>query len=246
MRQSNAEQNETYDRYVSTHIEHRKGRLDHQKLILKASSWKKVYLPHLPKSKTAKILDIGCGDGALVWWMQDEGYNNAEGVDISREQIELGLSLGIKNLRHQDIADFLDESNSEKFDFIVMRDVLEHLPKETIMTVLEQIHTKLNHGGKLMIQVPNGESPFFGRIRYGDFTHELAFSRSSLEQILRLRNFSNLKFYPVEPVPKSLKSWMRFILWKLISKMYKLLLFAEIGRTDCIVTQNILSISEKK
>jgi len=44
----------------------------------------------LPEDKKAKIIDLGCGNGGFVYWLQQIGYQNAEGIDISAEQIETG------------------------------------------------------------------------------------------------------------------------------------------------------------
>ncbi len=44
--------------------------------------------PLLPAKKDIKILDIGCGFGSWVKVMHQAGYQNAEGIDLSEEQIQ--------------------------------------------------------------------------------------------------------------------------------------------------------------
>ena len=61
----------------------------------------------MPEDKKAKIIDLGCGNGGFVYWLQQIGYQNAEGIDISAEQIETGQKLGIKNIKQADIKEFL-------------------------------------------------------------------------------------------------------------------------------------------
>ena len=44
--------------------------------------------PCLPPPRQGPVIDIGCGQGALVRLMCDDGYD-AEGVDVSPEQVAL-------------------------------------------------------------------------------------------------------------------------------------------------------------
>ena len=91
----------------------------------------------MPEDKKAEIIDLGCGNGGFVYWLQQIGYQNAEGIDISAEQIEAGQKLGIKNIRQADIKEFLITQLPNNYDVIFMRDILEHFNKEEILDVLE-------------------------------------------------------------------------------------------------------------
>ena len=44
-------------------------------------------IPRMPASRTARILDIGCGAGELVAMLRDNGYQHTRGIDISEEQV---------------------------------------------------------------------------------------------------------------------------------------------------------------
>jgi 2-polyprenyl-3-methyl-5-hydroxy-6-metoxy-1,4-benzoquinol methylase len=67
------------------------------------------------KSKI-KVLDFGCFMGLFVGFMQDSGFDNTYGVDISQEFIEIGKSFNINNLYTSDYNDF---NPNTKFDIIV-------------------------------------------------------------------------------------------------------------------------------
>src|SRR5688572_25168213 len=41
------------------------------------------------KVQDKRIVDIGCGDGKLLWWLQSIGFKTAEGIAISEEQIRI-------------------------------------------------------------------------------------------------------------------------------------------------------------
>jgi len=101
--------------------------------------------------------------------------------------------------------------------------------------------------GKVIAFKPSSRnsSSFGSRYRYWDFTHEVAFTRSSLNQILRNAGFSEVIFRSTGPVPKGLKSSIRFLLWKLIHYLLKCYMLIETGSGEGIFTQNIISIAKK-
>ena len=53
------------------------------------------------------VLDLGCGNGGFVYWLQHMGYKNSYGIDISPEQVEFANRLGIKNIIHAELFEFL-------------------------------------------------------------------------------------------------------------------------------------------
>jgi len=99
----------------------------------------------------------------------------------------------------------------------------------------------------LIIHAPNGASPFGGRIRYGDFTHELAFTQESLRQVARVCGFSQVWCYEDQPVPHGLKSGLRWLLWKCLRGVLRGYLAVETGSLDpgVILTQNLFCIAVK-
>jgi hypothetical protein len=93
----------------------------------------------------------------------------------------------------------------------------------------------------LLVRTPNAASPFFGRYRYGDLTHGLAFTVRSLRQALASTGFGHVEFSAVDPVPHGLLSTARFVLWQLIAGLFKLCLAVETAQLrGHIVTQNIV------
>lgn len=99
--------------------------------------------------------------------------------------------------------------------------------------------------GVFVTQVPNGECLFSGRIRYGDLTHELAFTQDSLNQALKTVGFAGAAFYPTGPVPHGLKSTVRFFMWKMIEKLLRFYVLVETGSGNGIYTQNIIAVARK-
>ena len=236
---------EFYDNYVSNHTGPRKGIPTLTLFKQKARGWDKSFRGFIPENKSAIIADLGCGDGSLVWWLQSIGYLSVEGIDISAEQIELSKSLNVQNTTCGDVFEFL-KNKENVYDALIMRDLLEHLTKNEIFEILNLIIKALKPGGRLIVQVPNGASPFFGATRYGDLTHELAFTKTSLSQLFRGYPFEKFEFYSCPPIGLTFKSRVRVAIWKLFYNFLQFYLILENGPGKRILTQNIISIAYKK
>ena len=233
-----------YGKYLTTHVIPREGDITPDTLEGRARVWRRTFKRFLPRNRSARLVDLGCGYGSIVWWLQREGFASASGVDVSTEQVEAGKRLGIAGVEQGDIGEFLRDKKA-CYDVIFARDILEHFRKEEVLEILSLCYHSLTEGGLLILQTPNAESPFYGRIRYGDFTHEIAFTASSLSQLLRMTGFQKMRFYPTPPVINGLEGLARFALWKVIEAWYKFLIYVEIGRGERIVTQDIITVTEK-
>lgn len=229
-----------YQSYASTHVTHRKGEAALDRFRAEFPVWDKHFGALLPSDHNARILDVGCGRGGMVYWLAQRGYRNAEGVDLSAEQVATAHRLGIANVSQSDLTAYLT-ARPNHYDALILRDVIEHFPREQILQVLELCRSATRPGGQVIIQVPNAESPFFGRIRYGDFTHELAFTSSSLAQLFNVLGFEDLRVYSTEPAFVGLRALPRAVLWAGVKLFYRALLFAELGRGHRIFTQGLIA-----
>lgn len=105
----------------------------------------------------------------------------------------------------------------------------------------------LRVGGRWIIHTPNGESPFGGRVRYGDLTHENAFTRESLSQLCHVCGFSEIRCFEDAPVVHGVKSAVRYVAWKTLRGLLRLYLAAETGDGGraAIFSQNLLAVAIK-
>jgi 2-polyprenyl-3-methyl-5-hydroxy-6-metoxy-1,4-benzoquinol methylase len=126
---------------------------------------------------SARVADLGCGFGSLVFCLREMGWTNVEGVDISPEQIELAHRLGVSEVRLGDVAAFLEEREGT-LDVVFLMDVLEHLTRQELFDALDGVMRALAPGGRIVTHVPNGAGIFPGRVRWGDLTHEQADRKS--------------------------------------------------------------------
>jgi len=93
----------------------------------------------------AKIADVGCGNGQLLYELYSSGYRDLHGFDPfieKTERINSSLQLNKKKIEETDL----------KFDLIMMHHSFEHL--ESASQILEVCFEKLNSGGKLLVRTP--------------------------------------------------------------------------------------------
>jgi SAM-dependent methyltransferase len=195
---------------------------------------------HIPPDRNLTILDLGCGHGAFLYFLQKAGYHNVHGVDISTEQVALAHKLGITTVEQADINSHLASVDSQTVDLVLLMDVLEHLTRQELFDVLPEVFRILRSGGKCIAHVPNAEGLFGMRIRYGDLSHEMAFTPKSGRQAFVAVGFRDVQCYEDKPVIHGVVSAARWLGWHLGTLPARLLLAAETGGTSFVVSQNML------
>lgn len=207
----------------------------------------KLIRTHFPENHEAKILDLGCGHGALIYFARSLGYCNTIGVDRSPEQVKAAKLLNIEGVRQGDLTETLKSLPENSYDVIITFDVIEHFTKEEILIFVDEVKRVLAPSGKWIIHTPNGESPFASRMFFWDFTHELAFTRQSISQLLLASGFNQVKCFEDEPIFHGIKSAIRLVLWKLIRGILRIYLAVETGsiKRGFILSQNFLTIAIK-
>ena len=234
-----------YDHYVhSRHAALAPATLDG--LAGQAPYQRRMIRQHFPADREARILDLGCGHGNLVHFAREAGYRNVMGVDRSPEQVAEAKRLGIEGVVEGDLMETLATLPDASQDVVVAFDVIEHFTREELLPFVDEVHRVLRAGGKWIIHTPNGESPFFGRIRYGDFTHEQAFTATSMGQLLLSSGFGDVRSYEDAPIAHGVKSAMRVAAWKAIRVALRFYLAAETGSPGSgILSQNFLTVAVK-
>lgn len=110
-----------------------------------------------------RVLDFGCGDGRFCYELRYEGCEIV-GVDYSHNALLFARAFNPKIAFFQSLDDAGD-----CFDWVVMVDVLEHIPPEQINEFLGIVFSKLKPGGKILISVPSVNVPL-SRKHYQHFT----------------------------------------------------------------------------
>jgi 2-polyprenyl-3-methyl-5-hydroxy-6-metoxy-1,4-benzoquinol methylase len=201
----------------------------------------------MPEDRNTRVLDLGCGYGALLYFLKNMGYQNLKGVDGSPEQVSLAGQLGLEIVQEGDVLDLLRKSDKGSYDVVVAFDVLEHFTKEELLGICDELYRVLSDNGRLILHVPNGEAIFSGSVFFGDLTHETAFTRNSLRQLMNCSGFKKVQFAEDVPVMHGIKSAARHVIWKVVRSIFRLIYVAETGDIggDLVLTQNLLAVVEK-
>ena len=180
----------------------------------------------LPESKDTSILDVGCGSGDFLVFLQSKGYRNAQGIDISPEQVREAYDRGARNIVEGDALSYLRLRQAE-YDLIVALSFLEHLTKNELFDFLDAARIALKPGGRLFCKVPNAKGPFGGRVVFGDITHELVFTPDSILQVAAIAGFRPHYIKECGPIPHGFISTIRWVIWQAFRGLILLAMLAE-------------------
>ncbi|MBK8443845.1 MAG: class I SAM-dependent methyltransferase [Sphingobacteriales bacterium] len=186
-----------YEDYHRTQVARHQGNSDLEQLLANDMRQFNAELAALlPASQQeAYILDIGCGFGSLLLFLQQRGYTQLSGIDISAEQVQVAQSLGLSQVLCTDAIQFLAEKK-QLYDCIFCIDVIEHLEKSEALSLLQQIRHSLKVGGSAIFRTPNLDAPFASVYAFGDYTHETLLNGNSAEQLMLAAGFSEVRLLP--------------------------------------------------
>jgi len=134
-------------------------------------------------NRDSKILEIGCSGGVLIRFLENKGFFDIWGIDISKTAIDLCKKRGITNVSVADGAGV--NFNNEEFDIIIASDVLEHINDDS--SALTEWNRIIKPNGKLVVFVPAFN--FLWDEHDIKNHHCRRYSRSELIYVLRKANF---------------------------------------------------------
>lgn len=201
--------------------------------------------PFLPPDRGSAILDVGCGYGPLLSYLRGLGYVRLHGVDLSAEQVALAHRLGLDMVKQADAVEYLS-TIAQPFDLITAFDVLEHLTREELFRLLDAVYASLSPGGRLVVHTVNAASPVAGQIRYGDLTHETAYTATSISQALRAVGFQRPRVREVAIPAHGAKSALRRSLWPVLRLGLVSYLAIETGvLRGHVLSRNLVAVADK-
>lgn len=97
----------------------------------------------------SRVLDLGCGDGALLAWLRENKQVEARGVEINRELVQKAISRGV-TVYHGDIDQSVTEYPEQAFDYVILSQTLQETRHP--LRVLEEM---LRVGRHAVVAFPN-------------------------------------------------------------------------------------------
>jgi len=134
------------------------------------------------------ILDIGCSFGIF----EEYTCNKAKkiiAIDINKKDLEIARrEVRNKKVIFREGGVFeLEKITREKFNVVVMFDVIEHIPKNTEIAALRIINKALKKSGILVVSTPvSNISKFFDPAWYFGHRH---YSKNKLKEIFKKAGF---------------------------------------------------------
>lgn len=194
-----------------------------------------------PLNKNIEILEIGCGYGFFIYTLIKKfGYTKVVAIDIIPECcFFVNDTFGIK-VQCIDVFEYF-KNNNKNFDVIVAFDVIEHFNKNETINLMQYIYNSLNKGGLFIMRVPNGGSLSGLYIRYSGFTHEIAYTELSINEL-----FKSIGFSDVYCVPESEIYYKEKNLKNIIKKLYQKIISIPFGlKPEFMFSANIIGIGKK-
>jgi len=137
---------------------------------------------HLQAKPGGRLLEIGCGSGAVLQLMQQKGWC-VTGLDFDEGAVHnarsKGLDVHFGQLSEQGFAD-------QTFDAVVMSHVIEHVP--SLVEFLSECRRVLKDEGVLVALTPNADSSL--HIKYGRYWRGLEIPRHL--QIFTSQSLANI------------------------------------------------------
>lgn len=150
----------------------------------------------MQESKLKKVLDVGCGTGRLVEFLNKNQFE-AYGSDNSKIAIKHARKINRKNsiiLASATKLPFADES----FDLVTSISVIEHLTPRQAKKFILEVKRVLKQKGFIFLVTPNFATPirlFHGKNWFGfkDPTHINFYTPFSLANLLKKYGFDKIK-----------------------------------------------------
>jgi SAM-dependent methyltransferase len=156
----------------------------------------------LPADRNAPGLDLACGYGNFLYFLDRQGYRNVRGVDSDREQVHLAQALGLpaEEGRAQDAL----RAHRGSLGFISALDFFEHLSKDEAFTLLDDAYAALRPGGRLILRMPCADGPLGSHDVFNDVTHQWGATSGCMAGIMGALGFDLLAILDERPQPYTL------------------------------------------
>jgi len=112
-------------------------------------------LPFLPRQKANRIIDYGCGDASLAYYLPKGFISEYFGLDINENSIKVARSNHVaRNFHFYHVRDkrvYPFSRIVKNADLVISIGVLQYLEREQILVFLKNSYSSLKPGGYLIV-----------------------------------------------------------------------------------------------
>jgi len=184
------------DAFFASFDEHFRGNRDEVKQRLRA------YLPIVQKHQAGTdirpIFDAACGRGEWLELLKEEGLC-ARGVDINSVLARQCRDRGL-DVKQGDLFAELRSIPDASLGAVSAFHIVEHLPLESVIVLLNETLRTLRSGGLVLMETPNPENVMVGSCNfYFDPTHRNPLPNAVLRFLVESRGFIVVESFGLNP-----------------------------------------------
>lgn len=151
----------------------------------------------LPSNSKKKLLEIGCGNGFMLDWALEHGWEDVAGVEPSADSIEKALPRVRNKIVPRMFEPGLFKENT--FDAVALFQVFDHLPNPN--ETLEEILQVLKPGGVVLAINHNvgalGSRLLKSRCPIIDIEHTYLYDKKTMAKFFKKKSFKVLRVFSV-------------------------------------------------
>ncbi|MGB9181589.1 MAG: methyltransferase domain-containing protein [Pyrinomonadaceae bacterium] len=162
----------------------------------------RIYLPILRDggigTAEMSVLDVGSGRGEWLELLKDEGLR-ARGVDLNRVLAETCRARGL-NVVERDVLEYLRELPDESVGAVTGFHIIEHLPVDVLIKMLDETMRVVKRGGLVLFETPNPQNVLVGSCNfYFDPTHRNPLPSPIMQFLVESRGFARARIINLNP-----------------------------------------------
>jgi O-antigen chain-terminating methyltransferase len=166
----------------------------------------RTYLPlireALEASGRAPVLDVGCGRGEWLELLREEGIA-ARGMDSNRVMLATCRQHGLE-VDEGDLMAYLRGLPAASLSAVTGFHVVEHLPVEVLVGLLDEVVRVLRPGGVAIFETPNPQNVLVGSFTfYLDPTHRNPIPALVLKFLAEARGLCRVNALYLHPYPEA-------------------------------------------
>lgn len=163
-----------------------------------------IYLPRVREAGAgvaeSPIVDLGCGRGEWLALLTENGFV-ARGLDPNRIMVSRCKALGL-DVIEADALSYLRGIADGSLGAITAMHVIEHMPFESLMRLLDETWRTLRPGGIAIFETPNPENLLVGACTfYTDPTHLRPLPPEMMRFVADARGFAPVELLRLHPYP---------------------------------------------